>query len=107
MTSLMKEFCDRVQPWLPILPLTRFPEQVADAAQKPNVLIILHAINVVALRFVVGVDGARLSPEYVARQVKRSRDHVLVTAMSSLSIENLQALTIVAFSDASLPISRL
>lgn len=105
LTALLREFFNRVQPWLPILHLTRFAERAADGHQKPKILIILHAINFVALRFVVDEDGTPLPPEYVARQVKISRDHVLLTAMSSLSIENLQALTIVAFSDVRVQLS--
>ncbi|KAH6689798.1 hypothetical protein F5X68DRAFT_254373 [Plectosphaerella plurivora] len=97
--ELLQEFFERIQPWLPILHHTRFPERVADISQRPQILIILHAINVAALRFVTDEEGVPLPADYVTRQVKRSRDHVLLTAMSGLSIENLQALTIVAFSD--------
>lgn len=96
---LLDEYLERIQPWLPLLHHTRFSERVADASQRPKTLIVLHAINVAVLRFVTDEDGVPLSPSYVARHVKRSRDHVVLAAMSGLSIENLQALTIVAFSD--------
>lgn len=62
---------------------------------------MFHAIQVAALRFITDKDGGQLSPDFVRREVKRSRDHVILTAMGGLSVENLQALTIVAFVDVS------
>lgn len=98
---LLYAFCDRVQPWLPIFHIARFPEQARDPTQRRRLAIMFHAIQVAALRFITDKDGGQLSPDFVRREVKRSRDHVILTAMGGLSVENLQALTIVAFVDVS------
>lgn len=77
--SVLHEFFVRVQPWLPILHLTKFPQLAEDPMQRKKILIVLHAINVAALRFVTDEDGAPLSPDYVASEVKRSRNFVILT----------------------------
>jgi hypothetical protein len=65
-------------------------------------VIVLHAMVVASTRF-VNADSYGLADEEVLSMVQRSRSTVVLNAMDDLSVENLQALVIVAFDDVSLP----
>ncbi|TEA18605.1 putative transcriptional regulatory protein [Colletotrichum sidae] len=87
-----------IQPWIPILHETQFRRRVHDPEQLPRLVVVLHAMVVAALRFVDNPE-TRLSAQEVERQMSRSRNVVILNAMDHLSVENLQALIIVAFND--------
>ena len=93
-----------VQPWIPVLHETQFRRRINDAIELPKLVVVLHAILVAAIRFVEGVER-RLSVEDIDRQVQKSRNIVVLSAMEDLSVENLQALIIVAFTDVCVPLS--
>ncbi|RGP78672.1 hypothetical protein FLONG3_3209 [Fusarium longipes] len=71
-----------VQPWIPILHETRFRSRFYNHEQLPCLTILLHAIVVAAVRF-VDSDSNTLSEKEA----------------ESMSVENLQALSIIAFTD--------
>ncbi len=77
---------------------TQFRHRLHDPDDFPRLLVVLHAMVVAALRF-VDVDRSSLSLHDVERQVDKSRKIVLLNAMDQLSVENLQALIIIAFND--------
>ncbi|KAL0934776.1 uncharacterized protein CTRU02_209367 [Colletotrichum truncatum] len=87
-----------IQPWIPILHETQFRRRVHDPEQLPRLVVVLHAMVVAALRFVDNPE-TRLSAHDVERRTARSRNIVILNAMDHLSVENLQALIIVAFND--------
>ncbi|OHE99868.1 hypothetical protein CORC01_04769 [Colletotrichum orchidophilum] len=87
-----------IQPWIPILHETQFRRRVHDPEQLPRLVVVLHAMVVAALRFVDNSE-IRLSAVEVERRVSRSRNIVILNAMDHLSVENLQALVILAFND--------
>lgn len=68
----------------------RFYERLADETQRDQLLIILHAMVLAASKFVPG------AAVYVRTH---TRKWVICNAMDGLSLENLQALTILAFND--------
>ena len=92
-----------VQPWIPVLHETQFRRRMHDADQRPQLTCILHAMVVVAARYVQDVQELDRSVDHdtLLRLAQRSRGHVLLHAMDSLSVENLQALIIVAFHNVS------
>lgn len=94
-------FFNRVQPWVPTLHIKRFPKLLEDPVQQKKKSVVLHAIQVATLRHLRNSDDTPLDSDYVAQEVKRSRDYVVLSAMDGLSVENLQALILVAFSDVS------
>ncbi|KAF4941379.1 putative transcriptional regulatory protein [Colletotrichum fructicola] len=87
-----------IQPWIPILHETQFRRRVHDPEQLPRLVVVLHAMVVGALRFVDNPE-TRLSAQEVERRTSRSRSIVVLNAMDHLSVENLQALIIIAFCD--------
>ena len=87
-----------IHPWIPMLHDSQFRHRLRDPDDFARLLVILHAMVVAALRF-VDVDRSSLSLHEVDRQVDKSRKIVLLNAMDQLSVENLQALIIIAFND--------
>lgn len=99
--NIVTAYFINIQPWIPILHETRFRARVHDPEQRTRLVIVIHAIIVAAIRFArPGAHG--LSAADVESQTKASRSIVVLNAMDSLSVENLQALTIIAFDDVSI-----
>lgn len=92
-------YFEAIQPWIPILHETQFRKRIHNHAELPNLVVVLHAIVVAAIRF---VDmPLSLSVDEVERLTRQSRNAVRLTAMEHLSVENLQGLIILAFNDVS------
>ncbi|KAF5988010.1 C6 transcription factor [Fusarium bulbicola] len=87
-----------VQPWIPILHETRFRSRFYSHEQLPCLTVLLHAIVVAAIRF-VDTENGRRSEKEIETWTSRSRSIVLLSAMDGMSVENLQALSIIAFTD--------
>ncbi|KAF4984321.1 hypothetical protein FZEAL_472 [Fusarium zealandicum] len=96
--DIINSYFNLIQPWMPILHETRFRGRLYSHEQLPSLSILLHAIVVAAVRF-VDCDERELSMHQVELWVSRSRSIVVLSAMDGLSVENLQALSIIAFSD--------
>jgi hypothetical protein len=80
----------------------QFRRQLYDGTQLDRIKLLLHAIVVAAIRY-VNQDIADLTPEETELWTENSRRTVITLAMNSLTVESLQALTIIAFSDVSKP----
>lgn len=87
-----------IQPWIPILHETQFRRRVYDQEQSPRLVVVLHAMVVACVRFV----ESRMSMEEIEAWMTRSRNIVVLNAMDQLSVESLQALSIIAFTDVGL-----
>ncbi|KIL89514.1 hypothetical protein FAVG1_07094 [Fusarium avenaceum] len=87
-----------VQPWIPILHETRFRSRFYNHEQLPCLTVLLHAIVVAAIRF-VEPSSQNLSEKDIETWTSRSRSIVLLSAMDGMSVENLQGLSIIAFTD--------
>lgn len=90
-----------IQPWVPILHETRFRTRLNDPDQRPSLLVIIHAMVVCTIRF-TQPETHGLGSEQVEVMAKRSRSIVVLKAMDSLAVENLQALIMIAFNDVGL-----
>lgn len=97
MEDIINTYFDAIQPWIPMLHETQFRRRVHDQEELPHLLVVLHAMVVAALRFV----DSRLSPLEIETITARSRNTVVLTSMDGLSVENSQALIIIAFNDVS------
>jgi len=71
-----------------------------DPDQRSSLVVILHAMVVAAIRYGYSDDSITSQAEAESRG-KTSRSIVVLTAMDDLSVENLQALIIIAFDDVS------
>ncbi|KAH6891519.1 fungal-specific transcription factor domain-containing protein [Thelonectria olida] len=96
--DIVCSYFDNIQPWIPILHETRFRARINDSEQRPSLVVILHAIVVAALRF-IQPEAHGLVSHNLEALAKKSRSVVILTAMDGLSVENLQALIIIAFDD--------
>jgi hypothetical protein len=102
--EIVDTYFERVHPWIPIIHETRFRRRMHNPDQRGSLVVILHAIVVAAIRFTSNSAVSQVEAESRAR---RSRSIVVLTAMDSLSVENLQALIIIAFDDVSLTSRRI
>jgi hypothetical protein len=100
MEDIITVYFTFIQPWIPILHETQFRRRIHDPDQIPKLVVILHAMVASAIRYVDKTNNP-LSAEEMQRRAQRSRNIVILTAMDHLSVENLQALIIVAFNDVS------
>jgi hypothetical protein len=73
-----------------------------DPHKRPRLELILHAI-VYASMHRLDLDMVNIKQTEVERQVELSRNTVILNALDSLTIENVQALVIVAFMAVSSP----
>lgn len=86
-----------VHPFIPIIHEMLFRSRLRDPAERPKLIIVLHGMVICALRYVA---HERLAGEWLELHtdaLQRSRDFVLLAGMNDLSVENVQALIMVAF----------
>jgi hypothetical protein len=88
--------------WIPFLHPFRFRRDMEDPHKRPRLELILHAI-VYASMHRLDLDLVNIKQTEVERQVELSRNTVILNALDSLTIENVQALVIVAFMAVSSP----
>lgn len=93
--QIIDSYFSRVHPWIPILQENRFKQRLGDPEERPRLLVVLQAMTVAAIRQVDPLLLCGMTEE----RLEIIRDWVMTTAMSSLVIESLQALTIIAFND--------
>ena len=98
MEQIIDKYFDIIQPWIPILHETQFRRRIHEQQELPHLTVVLHAMVVAALRFV----ASEMPPWEIESLTARSRNIVVLTSMDGLSVENSQALIIVAFNDVSL-----
>lgn len=89
-----------VQPWIPLLHETQFRRRLHNHERVPELVVVLHAMVVAAVRFVDHAEH-QVSTVQIEQMTTRSRNLVVLSAMNSLSVESLQALVIIAFTDVS------
>ncbi|KAL7931468.1 hypothetical protein V8C35DRAFT_309595 [Trichoderma chlorosporum] len=85
-----------VHHWIPILHETRFRAKFKDPAQRQQLIVLLHALLSAGIKY-VDFTNFGMSIQDVTRQIRISRRCVMEHAMESLSIENTQAMVIIAF----------
>lgn len=94
--SLVEIYFQLIHPWIPMLHVRDFRQRMKDPSQRGQITTICHAIVSICARF---SDDPPLGHDSDTRiqRARRSRDTVILQSMQSFSVENLQALIIVAF----------
>jgi hypothetical protein len=87
--------------WVPFLHPFRFRRDIEDPHRRPKLEIILHAIAYASMHR-LDLESLNIQQSEMERQVELSRSTVILNALDSLTIENVQALIIVAFTAVSL-----
>ncbi|KAI8662124.1 Zn(2)-C6 fungal-type domain-containing protein [Fusarium sp. Ph1] len=94
--DLIDAYFSHVQPWIPMINMRDFRTQAQS--NRDQVKVVLQAMTVATLRY-LKPDGEPLSPEFVKNETCKLRRTVLLDALDGLTLENLQALIIIAFTD--------
>ncbi|KAH8819895.1 fungal-specific transcription factor domain-containing protein [Xylogone sp. PMI_703] len=91
-------YFSQIHPWIPMLHESSFRQQLGDQSCAIHLEVILHAMIAAAVKF-TGYSNTSENRHYIAQLRRRSREWVMLHALNSLSVENLQALLIIAFDD--------
>lgn len=93
--SLVEIYFERIHPWIPMLHVRKFRQQLLDPAGRLEMSTVLHAITSLCVRF---SDDPRLGgPALKEELAKKNRETVILRSMESFSVKNLQALIVCAF----------
>jgi hypothetical protein len=92
LAAILDAYFACIHPWIPMLHQSRLRRRLADPQERPKLDIVLHAMTLVASRFVGDEHVTVASPA-------RLRAWVVSTAMDCMSVESLQAMIMLAFSD--------
>lgn len=95
MTELVDFYYVNIHPWIPILHVANFRERMRSPEHRPRVACILHAIIAVCARF--SRSEFLRNETFKKRIAQKSRQKVILDSTESFSVENLQALVIIAF----------
>jgi hypothetical protein len=77
--SLVEVYFQRVHPWIPMLHVHRFRQDLANPAKRPSLSTILHAITSCCLRF---CNDPRVGDAEMRKAAsKRSREIVILQSM--------------------------
>jgi hypothetical protein len=98
--ELLNTYFSHVQPWIPILREPSFRIKVQGEEERQRLAVVIQAMAYAALRF-LKPDGKHLPAEVIRFEGSRLRRIAMLTAMDGLSVENLQALIIIVFTDVS------
>ncbi|KAK6444919.1 hypothetical protein FP744_10001167 [Trichoderma asperellum] len=85
-----------VHHWIPILHETRFRAKFQDPVERQKLSILLHALLSASIKY-VDFEHFGMNVQDVTRQIRVSRKTVMSHVMEALSVENTQALVIIAF----------
>ncbi|CAN9407444.1 unnamed protein product [Alternaria sp. RS040] len=88
--AIVAAYFSRVHPWIPMIHQARFLQRFSIEQQRRKLSVVIQAMILAASKFVSGSQGGH---------VEQARRWVVCTAMETLSLESLQALTILAFDD--------
>jgi hypothetical protein len=95
MDELIGFYYPNIHPWTPVLHVAKFVERMQSPEYRPRVACILHAIIAVCARF--SQSDFLQNGGFKTRIVEKTRQKVILDSTESFSVENLQALVIIAF----------
>lgn len=92
---LMTIYFDIIHPWIPILHMSRFQRQIQDPQLRQRLMTVIHAILSITIRF---SDDSVIQDEQIRKKLSYMyRQNVIMRSMEIFSLENVQALVIIAF----------
>lgn len=94
LNNLVDSYFLNVHPWIPMIHRTMFKKSLQSGNAVGSCQTILRGIFIAALPYLE--DNAACTDD-TQDQVERAADQIVLTANKSLSVENLQAMTILAF----------
>ncbi|KAF9890073.1 hypothetical protein FE257_006234 [Aspergillus nanangensis] len=94
--KLVDAYFKNVHPWVPNIHQASFRRKISTPEGLKNQELLLHAMIVGALRF-INTSTPHCALDCTNRAIEQSRNKVVLISMSNMSVEKLQALTIIAF----------
>ena len=94
--TIVDTYFSKIHPWVPLLHEGRFRARLEDQHERVRYGVVLHALVAITMKH-VRFDEHGIGKSEAMRQVRRSRNVVMLAGMDTLSVENLQALVLVAF----------
>ncbi|KAL2784174.1 fungal-specific transcription factor domain-containing protein [Aspergillus keveii] len=98
LSHVLEAYFIYVHPWTPIIHEARFRRRFVDDGERERLQLIIHSMVLVAHGYIEDPDTAT-SLERQPKQWEENRDWIVSQAMKQPSVENLQALVIIASSD--------
>lgn len=93
--ELVDFYFANVHHWIPVLHVQRFRQQLKSPDGRSSAINILYAIVAACLRFSTNPEAG--THESKVQMAAQCRQKVILNSMESFSVENLQALVIIAF----------
>jgi hypothetical protein len=98
--AIVDVYFEKIHPWVPLLHEGRFRTRLEDHNERSKSGVVLHALVAITMKH-VRFEDYDIRKSGALRQIRRSRNVVMLSAMDSLSVENLQALILIAFDHVS------
>lgn len=92
---MLKAYFTKIHPWLPCVHQNTFEARLSHPQEARKLTVVIHAMICAAMKH-LRLENVQIEEEERDQQVRVSRDAVIRMAMTSMSIESLQALVIVA-----------
>lgn len=100
--EMFKAYFSHVHPWIPMVHEARLRRRLTNDADFERLHIVLCSMVLVSSRYIQDDMASQRLSEF-EKQSPHLRDVVVSQAMKHLSVESLQALTIIAFDHVSMP----
>lgn len=94
--AIIEKYFATIHHWIPLLHQSRLENRMRNPKEAPKLKVLLHALVSATIRH-IALDEFQLDKRQMEKQIRISRSVVMLNAMETLSVENLQALIIVAF----------
>jgi hypothetical protein len=94
--AMLDTYFKGIHPWVPLIHEARFRARLEDNDKRLKYCIVLHALVAITMKH-VRFEEYGMSKKEAICQIRRSRNIVMLSGMNSLSVENLQALVLIAF----------
>ncbi|CAH0036778.1 unnamed protein product [Clonostachys rhizophaga] len=95
---ILDAYFTHLHPWIPMIHEARFRQRLSDVDEQKDLQIIIHAMILAATKY---IKDSEVAASFLPSQshMQQLRDSIVATAMRQLTVENSQALLIVAFND--------
>lgn len=94
---IVRTYFSHIHPWIPMLHLDIFPQKLRTAAGLLKLRVVVHAISLAVEPHLPSGEGSSMFDS--TWPAGRVREWVVTKALENVSLEGLQALIIVAFTD--------
>ena len=99
LNAIFEVYFSHIHPWIPMIHQGRLVRRLREPVERPKLEVVLQAMVLIGSRFIVPDDDPAEHVDSSNSEMLRS--WIVSKATSSMCLESLQALIIVAFNDVS------